>query len=332
MIVIIGGSSFVGAYLVDELISQGRKIVVTGRNKNAEKHYKTLGIPYVNLDISNETDYNKLPKENIHTVIMLAGMMPANIDVYDPTIYKDYFLVNTIGTLNALEYARKNNVEKFIFTSSESDVAMYWNTGKKITETDPRAFKYTGDHSVYSFSKTAAVDLVEHYRQEFGLKGISFRLTSTYGYGCPVYIYVNGKKQMNGFGTFIDKAQKGEKIEIWGDPNRGKDIVCVKDVVQAYISAIDSDRASGLYNVATGVITSLEEQVKQTISVFGNKDKKSEIVYRPEKPDMRTYCYDIKKAEQDLGYKVKYSFRELLEDYKEEMNSGKFKFLSENRK
>jgi UDP-glucose 4-epimerase len=126
------------------------------------------------------------------------------------------------------------------------------------------------------------------------------------------------------------RAIAGDPIEIWGDPSRGQDIVYVKDVVGAIIRAIDSDNAGGLYNITSGVRTSLEEEVKGVIDVFSPFEHRSEIHYRPDKPNMpATFLYDIRKAKRDFNYQIKYPLYEMLKDMKKEMDLKRFPHLIE---
>ncbi len=324
MIVIIGATSFIGSYLVEELISQRREIFATGYQNLNEEFYSSRGITCCRLDLTNRLDFNKLPGQDIEAVILMGGLMPANDNDYKPELYID---VNIQGTLNTLEYCRRVGAGKIIFASSHSDVAGLWNCGRAITETDERTINYTGDHAVYIISNIAAMDLVEHYDQQFGLPGISFRLPAVYGFGPHTEIFVDGKPVVTGVKTFIQSAIASKLIEIWGNPENGRDIVYVRDVVNAFIGAVDSESAQGLYNIASGVRTTLEEEVRGIIDVFSPPDRPSSVSYNPEKPSIPTYLYDISKAKRDLGYEVQYPYREMLKDIKLEMDTKRFEHL-----
>ena len=300
MIVVIGASSFIGTYLVDELVAQGRNAFATAyRNPNGA-YFADRRIPFAQVDISRWEDFDKLPKSDIDAVVLLASQLPANEANYDPRRHVD---VNVTGTLNTLEYCRLNKAKKIIFASSHSDVAGLWGCGRPITEKDPRTIIYTGDHAVYVITKIAAMDLVEHYHQSYGVQGISFRLPAVYGYGPHTEIYVNGKPSIPGFTVFLQKAMAGEPIEIWGDPHVGRDMVYVKDVVGAFVGAIDSPQAHGLYNIASGTVTSLDEEVHAIIEVFSPPTHHSSIAYRADKPSAANYAYvyEIGKRNAILG-------------------------------
>jgi UDP-glucose 4-epimerase len=325
MIVVIGASGFIGTYLVDELVAQKREVFATGTKTGPGEYYRQRGIPYATLNLADPADFRKLPTQNVQAVVLLGALLPANVTQYNPRNYID---VNVTGTLNALEYCRQVRAGKIINASSHSDVATLWDCGRAIREDDPIEINYTGDHAVYIITKIAGQRLVEHYRQEFGLQGMTFRLPAVYGFGPHTEIYVDGRRVVTGFKIFIEKAMASEPIEVWGDCHNGRDLVYIKDVVSAFIGGIDSSVAAGLYNIATGARTTLEEEVKGIVQVFSPKDRPSPIIYRPEKPNgMHAYLYDISKARRDLGYQVRYPYLKMLEDYKMEMNSRRFEHL-----
>ena len=75
-------------------------------------------------------------------------------------------------------------------------------------------------------------------------------------------MYVNGEERVIAYKVLIKKAMAGETLEVWGDPKRAKDVVYVKDFNQMLIKGLESNTAEGIYNVGTGVPTTLEDQVK----------------------------------------------------------------------
>ncbi|MCW1734239.1 NAD-dependent epimerase/dehydratase family protein [Anaerorudis cellulosivorans] len=326
-ILIIGATGSTGLYLTDYLSNKNYNIVATGFKERNSDYFKNKGINYLQLDISKKESFKKIPKNNFNCVVLLAGMMPARMSGYNPYKYID---INITGTLNVLEYCRENNINKIIFALSHSDVAGYWNTGIYIKDDVVRKPILKGDHAAYIISKIAAADLTEYYHQEYGIQNIIFRMPTIYCYWPDDTMYVNGLKTKMAYLTFIEKAQRGETIEIWGDPTIKKDIVYIKDFIQLIEKAILNPTAHGIYNVGSGTPISLEEQIKGIVEAFGKPGKKSPIIYRPDKPSQISYLYDITKAKKELGYKVKYPYKIMLEDMKKEMNNPMFKIIMNN--
>ena len=104
-------------------------------------------------------------------------------------------------------------------------------------------------------------------------------------------------------------------------------MVYVKDFNQIVIRAITRSSAQGIYNVGTGVGTSLEQQVKGIIEVFSPKENPSRIVYRPDKPSQNGYIYDISTTKRDLGYTPEYPYLAALRDMKLEMQGNRLSDL-----
>ncbi len=335
MVVIIGATGFIGMYTVEKFLKEGYEVVATGRNKVMTKILEEKGVKCIPLDISKKEDFEMLPTDNVEGVILLAGLLPANapVDISKDENAADYIKVNVEGTINVLEYCRKNNIKKVISTSSYADVLCSWKKGVALKETEPRNFKYTGDHAVYVISKNAANDIMEYYNQQHGMQCAAFRLPPVYGVGPHSEIYVNGKYYKTGIQTFIENAETGKDIEIWGDPTISRDIVYVKDVARAFVLALRSDRTRGLYNMTSGTELTLEDQVKTVIEVFG-KDKGSKIVYRPDKPNNTpSFLFDMTKAKEDFGFVPEYlSYKAMMEDYKAELESGRWDAFIQSRR
>ena len=227
-----------------------------------------------------------------------------------------------------LNIVEKNNIKKFIGTCSNRDILGAWGKGKIITEDEPRNFSFKGDHAAYIISKNAANDIMEYYNQQHGMQCACFRLPRVYGV-CPHNMgkfLVDGKPQISGIATFINKAKAGEDIELWGNPHIKKDMVYVKDVAQAYVQAMQSDNTHGLYNITGHMQVTLENQAEAAIKIFGDANI-SKLSYRPEKNsyDRPSYLYSIDKAKRDFGYNPQYTdFVKIMEDYKIELESGKW--------
>ena len=331
MYIIIGASSFIGVYTVDEFINQGCKVIVTGRNNKFKEHYDKLGVQYINLDLTKEEDFEKLPKENVDGVILLSGLLPANAEVnldIDENA-ADYFKVNTIGTINVLEYCRKNGINRVISNCSYADVRGAW--GKKvITEEEPRDYIYTGDHAVYVFSKNAANDTMEYYNQQHNMKNAWFRFPPVYGVGPHDSLFINGTLKKSGLKIFIDNATEGKDICIFGDPNLSRDVVYVKDVAHAYYLAMISDNTSGLYNMTSGKGVTLQEQAEVIADLWApNEDNKSKITYKPEiKNNTPSYLFSMEKAKRDFGFTPAFSdFRTMMIDYKKDLDNNRYQEL-----
>ena len=328
MIIVTGATGFIGFYLVNELHRQNFPVLAVDKSGSDEAEYFTKqGIPFVQMDITREEEFAQLPKTGVEAFINLACVQPANVssEAYDPAKYIE---VNVLGLINILKFCDTNRILKVLHTISHRNVQGLWEKGDIITEKSPRAIKYTGKFSMFSISESAAIDVIRYYEAEHLLQPIVFRLPSVYGYGHHENYYYHDRVEKTGLGVFIANASEGKDIEIWGDPDNGRDVVYVKDVVNAIIAAIRKKGLAGLFNIASGKKLTLQQQVDGIIRVFSTGAVQSKIVYHPEKLNSIDPCvYDISKAERELGWAPVYSFEDMLRDYKREMESGVWQFL-----
>lgn len=322
-IIIFGATGTVGAYASVILKRNGYDVVAVGRRMSDNDFFSTYGIPYYSVDIKNKENFSVLPTTNIDAVIHLAGAMPATMSGYHPHEYV-YSVLD--GTLNVLEYVRDNGIKKIIFAQSRAD-SNYLMGKTPIPSDIEKRFPLIGDHSIYSICKNAAVDIIEHFYHQYNIKRFVLRLPTIYAYHPNPYFYVNGEKRMMAFRYMMEQAMKGETIELWGDPTRGKEIVYVKDAVQVIERCLESDLDGGMYNVGRGVPVTLEEQIKGIIDVFCDPDNMSQIMYRPDKPNAREYVNDITKTIKELGYIPHYDYIAQLRDFKKYMEEEPFSKL-----
>ncbi len=281
-----------------------------------------MGVPYYSVDITKEADFEKLPTDNVYAVILLAGEVPIYMDGYKPKKY-----INSIvnGGYNVLEYCRKVSADRILYSQTTFDVHLYPDDYVIKFDTKPN-YGYNNDHTVYVIAKNAMLELLEHYYQAYDLKKFIFRLPAIQSYTPNHYFYQNGKKLKRPIFQLIEKAQKGETIEIWGDRKYAKDLIHVYDCSQMFCKAVLVDKETGFYNVGTGISVTLEDQIKTIAEVFGG-DKKSDFVYCPEKPIGKSFRMDVQNAIEELGYKPEYDCRKLFEDFKKEMELDRFKEL-----
>lgn len=321
-IIIFGATGNTGSFLTDYALNffnnENYEIIASGRRQT--DYFEKRGILYYSVDVTKPEDFKKLPTENIYAVMLLSAQIPSYMDEYDGRKYVES-IIN--GAFNVLEYCRKTHADRIIYTTTVFDQSGY-PEGTILKPYMPPKFDYTGDHAIYVISKNAALELIEHYHQEYGLKKFIFRLTTIYSYSPYPYYYPNGVKTMRPIYQMINKAINGEPLEIWGDPNYSKDMVHVNDFAQMLCRAVIVNRSEGFYNVGTGQPITIEEQIRTIVDVFSSPDKKSQIIYRPEKKVSGGFLMDIENAKVELGYEPKYSFRDLMEDYKNEMKIKRY--------
>ena len=217
-ILVLGATGNVGSYFTkyasEYFPKDEYQIIASGKREKADV-FKTMGIEYISADISKPESFEKFPREDVYAVVLLASVIPAYMDGYHPEAYIESIIK---GTFNVLEYCRKANVDRILYSTSCFDV---WEYPKDmvIKPDMPKNFSYTGDHAMYVICKNTALELIEHYHQEYGLKKFIFRFPTVYSYSPNHYIYPNGVKTIRPLYKLIFNAMEGKPLEIWGDRN-----------------------------------------------------------------------------------------------------------------
>lgn len=321
-IIVLGASGNLGMYYIDYLLNHVdlSKYEIIATDLSNEYSYDFYKGKYVKVDITTKEDFNKLPQENVKAVVDFAGVLPAYNIISD----EEYFNVNTLGTLNVLDYCKNCNADRIIYMQTWADLNGYLKDKTPLKPyLDYKPIK-TGDHAIYCISKISAVEIIKNYYEEYKLKFSIFRLPNIYLYSPQKYYYVNGKIQYISYRYIIDRAKNGEDIELWGNPDLGKDIIYVKDLCQMIFKSMFCNKENGIYNAGTGIKTTMKEQIEGIIDVFSPKNSRSKIIYCPDKKDCDDFVMDISNIREDLGYEPEYDYKSYLEDYKNEERLNRF--------
>lgn len=323
-VVLFGATGTVGAYAAIALQQAGYNVVAVGRRKSDNGFFGDRGMKYVSMDITDKESYKTLPQGSVFAVIHLAGAIPARMQGYCPQTYIDTILT---GTLNVLDYCIAVSANRIVFAQSVADVSYMYGDNALIPAEAMQRFPLNDDHSVYSICKNAAVNLIEHYFVRYGLKRFVLRFPNIYVYHPNPFYFYDGEKRWQSYRLLIERAKQGLPIELWGNPDLQRDIVYVKDCVQIIVKSISAEVDGGMYNVGTGIGTSMREQVEGMVEVFSLENHPSKIIECPGKPDTASYIMDISKTMNELGYEPRFDYLSYLRDMKREMETEPFNQL-----
>ncbi len=321
MIIIAGATGYIGKYLSVELTEKGVEVLALGRNPKSAEFLRSQGVPFLEFDLLNDADYDKLPTKNVEAIVNLAVALPEH-----ELPLETFFDVNMMGNYKLLEFARKNGINRFIMASSHK---VYWDITRPepITENDLPCF--IGPHSPYIISKIAAENFLQWYGKDYGMDTIVLRLTGVHGFGALMgFLESDGSYTRTAIEVFIEQALKGEPIEVWGDTSIKRDHIYIKDVLGAIEAAIAAPKGTkGIYNCATGVAHSQLEDAEAVARTFATDKGMSKIVLRPDKPSLRRgYTYSVEKLKRDMNWTPKYADLDVMfADYRKEWEARQYK-------
>lgn len=317
-IIVLGATGTLGLPICRHLKKNGYDVLALGHKNPGDKLFEKLGIEYNQIDIANADSFDSLPSEGVECVINFAGCLPAMMSKNNSnTLYSDTIVR---GTINVIEYMLRVGCKKLIFPQSVYDMHYLFGVSTPICADAVRKTVHNGDHSIYVTCKNAAIDIIKYYENEFNIQAIILRLPGIFQYHPKPYILINGKKRIKLERVWIEKAKRGDTLEIWGDGKRVLESVCIEDFLQIIEKAVKSEDVKGIFNVGS-CGTSLEDRVLAIRDMFCSQSKLSKVVYYPEKSDCTQYVLDIEKTKRELGYDPKYTWKDYLEKLKWHMEN-----------
>jgi len=246
-ILVTGGLGLIGSNLVKKLKSENHNVITLDLKPEAD---------YV-LDISKD-DLSQI-KEDIDIIYHLAAQPFGRGSEEDP--FKDLDF-NTKGTLNVCYLAKLKNVSQVIYTST---MAVYGDNEYAWEDSDLDPL------SNYAVSKLYGEFCIKKFAKDVGFKYTIFRVWNTYGPGQDISNPFKGIVS-----AFATQAVKGNKINVTGSLNRFRDIIYVDDVVNALKMSLTFEN-SNIFNLSTGVKTTIKELIDTIIKVLG-KNKEDFII------------------------------------------------------
>jgi UDP-glucose 4-epimerase len=283
-IVITGGSGFIGSFLVEKLIKQGfSNVIVLDKTPKAQ-----TGATYLTCDVFWDSHLIEeyIKKDDI-VVHLACTTIPSTSEVNRSRGAED----NIVGSLRLLEVCKKKEIKKFIFASSGGTV--YGNSGRKPhTEEDA-----THPENSYGAIKVALENYLGVYKHLHGMKHVILRIANPYGRKQLV------NTKLGVVDIFLRHAMEDKKIVIYGDGKTVRDYIHINDVTDFLVQAIVEKNVEGIYNVGTGVGTSLNQIVREISTLLG---RPIEPEFKPKRGvDVKHSVLDIHKARK-TGWRPKY--------------------------
>ncbi|MCP9454827.1 MAG: NAD-dependent epimerase/dehydratase family protein [Nitrospira sp.] len=294
-VLVTGGAGFIGSHLVDRLIEEGHEVFVVDNLSTGKKQHLNHQAVLYKLDVQSSRLEKVFRMERPNVVFHMAAQINERRSTEDPMLDAQ---VNILGTMNVLHQAAHHGVRKVIFASSGG--AIY---GEQDIHPAPESHP-PKPLSAYGISKFCGEQYLAYYQRVSGLQVVGLR-----------YAYVYGPRQsMEGEGgmiaSFIQQMLNNEQPIINGNGRQTRDFIFVDDVVQANLVAM-GQAVQGIYNVSTGVETSINELFRLLTGLTGASCKE---VHGPAKPGepMRSVM-DSSRFKQDVGWEPEVSLMEGLE-------------------
>ena len=308
MILITGGTGFIGSHLVDALISKGEDVRLLVRKTTNVEEFENSNIDIFHGDITDKNTLKKITKD-VDIIYHLAGKV-GEWGALD----SEFIEININGTKNILNASLENNVNHFIFCSTPGVLGLTgYPEAKEDLPYNPRG--------IYEKTKCEAEKLVMRFHEEMGLPMTIVR---------PDFVYGPGDMRR----LKLYKAIKNNFFFMIGDGGSFLHPTFISDIIYGFELVRNNRKAIGeIYNIAGSKPITVREYfetiahvLEVNISKFNipkvfavnaayileniSKITKKEPIISQSKIDFLTINHgsDISKIRTQLGYNPKVEF------------------------
>lgn len=318
---VAGGAGFIGSHLCTALVKKGFRVVcldnfITSSKKNIEPLLASQNFHLVEVDIIRSLP-DDLPKPDF--IFHLAS--PASPNMKSPRSYIAFpvetLLVNSQGTYNLLELAKKHDARILFASTSE----IY---GDPAVSPQPESYNGNvspnGPRSVYDEAKRFGEAIMMGYYRKYGVDTRIVRIFNTYG---PYMQEDDGRVVSN----FIMEALKKEPLTVYGNGNQTRSFCYVSDMVEGLMQYMFADNLAGqVINIGNPDEYTILDFAKKIQAITGTS---SEIVFEElPQDDPKQRKPDITKAKELLAWQPTVTLEEGLA---KTIEYFKMELMTENR-
>jgi UDP-glucose 4-epimerase len=274
---VTGGAGFIGSTIVDALKARGDDVVVVDDISTGDRANLAPGTALRVADVSDAKALGEAVRgEKFDAVVHCASRTKVVESMEKPDLYRRVIVE---GTRNVVRLAEEGHARMFVNISTGG--AIYGETRICATEAVP-----VDPASNYGKFKAEAEQIVRAAK----IPNITLRLANVYG--------PRQRQDLEGgvIAIFVGRWKRGEKLTVFGDGSAQRDYMYVGDAVDAVLAAFGG-KWNGVYNIGTGVATSVNELIAAMAEVLGPPPG---ITKAPERPgEVQRSCVDASRAKRD---------------------------------
>jgi UDP-glucose 4-epimerase len=299
---VTGGAGTIGSTVVDQLVDAGAARVrvldnlVRGRRANLATALDSGRVDLVEGDIRDVDTVARLT-EGADGVFHLAAIRITQC-AEEPRLANE---VLVDGTFNVVEAAARHGVRKVVASSSAS---VYGLAEEFPTREDHHPY---ANDTIYGAAKVYNEGLLRSFHAMHGLDYVALRYFNVYGPRMDVHgVYTEVLVR------WMERIADGRPPLIFGDGTQTMDFVCVADIARANLLAMTSPLTDRVFNVASGVETSLRGLADALLVAMGRPDL--DVEHGPERGvnGVTRRLASTDAAREELGFKAEISLADGL--------------------
>ncbi len=270
-IFITGGAGFIGSHLTMSLVQAGARVTVYDNFSSGLRENLAPVAADIQIIEGDILDYEKLKSamKGHEIVSHQAAQLEITHCVEDPI---DDLRSNTIGTLHVFQAAVAHGVEKIMNASS---ACVY---GQPLYTPSDETKHPTNPNWAYGASKLAAEKYGQIFCELYKVPIVSFR-----------YAIIYGEREWYGrvLTIFLKRILEGKNPVVFGAGEQVRDFTYVGDLVRLHNLAMIDSRADGhVFNISTGLATSVKQLAEKMVAMFG--DGRLKVDFEEVKPGERS--------------------------------------------
>ena len=303
---VTGGAGFIGSHITRTLLERGDQVrILDNFSSGKRENLKGLDVELIEGDLRDASKVAEAVK-GMNIVFHEAAFVSVPESMEKPLECLD---VNVTGTSMLFDAARKAGIKRVVVASS---AAVYGDSeAYPLSEETPLR-----QLSPYATSKRIDEKYAELFTQQFGLEVAALRYFNVYGpRQRPDSMYAAAVP------IFIRRMLDSKPITVYGDGGQTRDLINVRDVVQANLLASEHPSAPGkIFNVCTGVETRLLDLLDILYEIFPNAPK--HVHAEPRAGDSYRSIGTPRKIMETLGFKPQVTLADGLFEAVEEMRGA----------
>src|SRR3954468_1675456 len=301
-ILVTGGCGLIGSTTVDLLLQEhtpGRIVIFDNLNRgtlaNVERALNDRRVTLVRGDIRDVDAVRKVTR-GMDAVIHMATLR-ITACAAEP---REALGVMCDGSYNVIEAAHEAGVKKFVTASSASVYGL-----AEVFPT-PESHHPYNNRTWYGASKVMLEGLLRSFNDMHGFPYVALRYFNVYGPRMDIH-----GKYTEVLIRWMDRIAAGQPPLILGDGTQPMVFVYIEDVARSNILALSSDVSDEVFNVASGVETSLNELAAALLRVMGSNLRPEYGPPRKVNPVPRRLAH-TRPAERRLGFRAEVGLDEGL--------------------
>ncbi len=271
--IITGGAGFIGSHLTEALLKQGHEVVVidnfsTGRRENLQAVMENPKLRIVEDDVVEPSSAFSGLLATADVIVHLAAAVGVELVVRDPV---RTITTNVRGSENVLKVAVENKIRILVASTSE----VYGKSGKEFFSESDDLLIGPPTHSRWSYAASKLLDefYVTAYHRAAGLPGTVVRFFNTVG-----------PRQIGRYGMvlprFVERALRGEALEVYGSGDQTRCFCHVRDVVRALTAlAVEPESYGKIYNIGSTRRISIRKLAEMVIARSGSTSAIASVSY-----------------------------------------------------